>query len=305
MDTPTTAPDWIAVDWGTSHLRAWAMSDRGEALANASSDMGMGCLTQCGFEPALLDLVTPWLGDGPITVVACGMVGSRQGWIEARYVTTPCPPLSPDLVNPKTTDPRLSVHVVPGVMQAAPADVMRGEETQIAGFLATNPGYDGILCLPGTHTKWAEIRANRIERFLTVMTGDMFAALSAHTVLRHTVLPKGWNDAAFVQALSETLSRPESLAARLFGLRAEHLLDGLTPDVAFSRLSGFLIGFELAATREYWLGQQIALIGDTRLSGHYATALATQGVTADIVDGHATVIAGLTAAYNDLKGTAP
>ncbi|OSP56346.1 2-dehydro-3-deoxygalactonokinase [Pseudoruegeria sp. SK021] len=303
MNRPDHHPDWIAVDWGTTHLRAFAMDATGAVLAEASSDKGMGSLDRAGFEPALSDLITPWLTDAPMPIIACGMVGSRQGWVEAPYASTPCPPLSPDMVHPEVTDARLQVSIIPGILQAAPADVMRGEETQIAGYLALNPGYTGVICLPGTHTKWVEIIAGRITRFQTVMTGDMFAALSQHTVLRHTVQSKGWDEPAFLHALSQTLSQPESLPARLFGLRADHLLNGLTPDAAVSRLSGYLIGCELAATREYWLGQNVALIGDGRLTALYAAALANQGAPAEIADGNTTVIAGLTAAYQSLKGS--
>ena len=84
-------PDWIAVDWGTSNLRAWAMGPEG-VLAHVSSDEGMGKLSRDAFEPALLRLLEPWLS-GPTTVIACGMVGSRQGWCEAPYRTVPCTPV--------------------------------------------------------------------------------------------------------------------------------------------------------------------------------------------------------------------
>src|ERR1700681_4937211 len=77
---------WIAVDWGTSNLRAWGIGADGEVVAEASSDQGMGKLERSGFEPALLDLIGDWLPQGRQTlVIACGMVGARQGWIEVRY----------------------------------------------------------------------------------------------------------------------------------------------------------------------------------------------------------------------------
>ncbi len=140
MPEAAVTPDWIAVDWGTSNLRAWAMQG-GRTLAEAVSDEGMGKLTREGFEPALLRLVGPWLGAGPMTVIACGMVGSRQGWHEAPYRTVPCPPVDPaGLVAAPVQDARLRVWLAPGLRQMQPADVMRGEETQIAGALALSPG---------------------------------------------------------------------------------------------------------------------------------------------------------------------
>ncbi|WP_322893939.1 MULTISPECIES: 2-dehydro-3-deoxygalactonokinase [unclassified Yoonia] len=294
-------PTWIAVDWGTSNVRAWAMSATGTVLAQAGSDKGMGGLDRAGFEPALLALIGDWL-DGPTPVIACGMVGSRQGWVEAPYAATPCPPQSPGFARPETQDQRLDVHVIPGVKQMQPADVMRGEETQIAGFLAQNKGWDGVICLPGTHTKWVHVSADEIVSFQTFMTGELFAALASHSVLRHSIAAEGWDDAAFDQGLSDTYSRPEKIAGRLFSLRAEGLLHDLPCHAARARLSGLLIGAELAAAKPYWLGQQIAVIGAGGLASLYVKALAQQAVPATQVNAEKATLAGLTAAYRQLKG---
>ena len=138
--------DWIAVDWGTSNLRAWAMGASG-VLDHGESHEGMGTLSRDGFEPALLRVVSPWLQDGRVMpVIACGMVGARQGWIEAVYRAVPCSPVSAaQMTVAPTSDSRIRVHIAPGLSQDRPADVMRGEETQIAGALALNPGFDCVL----------------------------------------------------------------------------------------------------------------------------------------------------------------
>ncbi|WP_108838276.1 2-dehydro-3-deoxygalactonokinase [Tateyamaria sp. Alg231-49] len=288
---------WIAVDWGTSHLRAWLMRGDGTVVERRQSDAGMGALDRSGFEPALRALV----GDAlPAPVLACGMVGSRQGWAEAPYATAPC---SPPGAGEAVQVPGVDVRILPGVKQTKPADVMRGEETQIAGYLATNPGFDGVICLPGTHTKWVHISAGEIVSFRTAMTGEMFALLSTQSVLRHSV-GKGWDAASFASGVSQALSRPEGLAASLFSLRAEGLLDGLNPDAARARLSGLLIGAELAAMRPYWLGQQVALIGAESLSRAYADALAMQSVPCHSAGVEDMTLAGLTAAWTQIYGEA-
>jgi 2-dehydro-3-deoxygalactonokinase len=290
-------PNWIAVDWGTSNLRAWAMGPEGP-LAEAQSDEGMGRLSREGFEPALLRLIQPWLGAGVTPVVACGMVGSRQGWHEAPYRAVPCAPLDKGaLVVVPTTDARIRMLIAPGLKQSSPADVMRGEETQIAGALALHPAYDGVLCLPGTHAKWAQISAGEVVSFQTFMTGELFALLSTQSVLRHGMGGDGWDDAAFDAALSDALSRPEKIAARLFGLRAEGLIAGLSPVTAKSRLSGLLIGIELAAARPYWLGQAVSIVGAEGISASYARALQTQGITARLLPATACTLAGLSSLY--------
>lgn len=299
--TDTITPAWIAADWGTSNLRVWAMDEDGSVLASAGSDQGMGVLDRDGFEPALMALISDWL-HGPTTVVACGMVGARQGWVEAAYAAVPCPPVDTRFAKAQTHDPRLSVHIIPGVKQTAPADVMRGEETQIAGFLARNPGWDGVICLPGSHTKWVHISADEIISFQTFMTGEMFAAISEATVLRHSIAADGWDDAAFTSALGDTMARPEKLAANLFSLRAEGLLNDMTMQTARARLSGLLIGAELAGAKPYWLGQQIAVIGAGTIASLYVNALAAQGAPATQVQGDSVTLNGLTAAYRRLKG---
>jgi 2-dehydro-3-deoxygalactonokinase len=296
VSASATYVEWIAVDWGTSHLRAWAMAADGSTVAEAASDRGMGGLAADEFEPALLDLIEPWLGGRETEVTACGMVGSRQGWAEVPYVAVPCKPLELRPVSVRAKDSRLRVRLIPGLKQERPADVMRGEETQIAGWLASRPGFDGVLCLPGTHTKWAVISAGEVVGFRSFMTGELYAALSKHSVLRHSV-GEGWNDAVFAEAVSDTLAQPGTLAARLFSIRAEGLLTGPDPAAAAARLSGLLIGAELAGARAWWLGRDVAVIGAPDLAAAYRTALELQGLAPVTADGAAMTRAGLTALH--------
>jgi len=294
------AVDWIAVEWGTTHLRAWLIGAGAPRLL--TSDRGMGTLERDGVEPALLELVGDHLS-GPTPVIACGLVGGRQGWVETAYAKVPCaPPGITQATRVPTQNPHLDLYILPGVSQNAPADVMRGEETQIAGFLSQQPDFDGVICLPGTHTKWVHISAGEIVSFQTVMTGELFALLSTESVLRHSI-GDGWDAAAFDAAVSEAISRPQAIAAKLFTLRAESLLHDQSPDVARARLSGLLVGLELAATKPYWLGQNIALIGTADLNRLYAAAMAAQGLTPVSQTGDDLTLAGLTAAYETLKDT--
>jgi 2-dehydro-3-deoxygalactonokinase len=283
-----TGLDWIAVDWGTTALRVHAMGAAG-VLAEAASDRGMGVLARSEFEGALLSLVGGWLGEGPVEVLACGMVGSRQGWHEAPYRQVPCAPVDAgSLVPVPVRDARLRLRIVPGLKQEAPPDVMRGEETQIAGAAR-----DGVVCLPGTHAKWAEVSAGEVVSFQTFMTGELFALLTKQSVLRHGVAEEGEDGAAFDAAVSDALSRPEKVAARLFGLRAEGLLAGLSPVTARARLSGFLIGMELAGARPYWLGRAVTLVGAPALCALYARALAAQGLAVAVLPARTATLAGL------------
>lgn len=294
--------EWIAVDWGTSNLRAWVIGADGAVIANAGSDKGMGTLDSDGFEPALRKLIGAYLPEsGCVPVIACGMVGAKQGWIEAPYVAAPCAAPGPaQAVRPETADPRIDVCILPGVKQASPPDVMRGEETQIAGYLRENPDFDGVLCLPGTHTKWVHVSAKEIVSFRTFMTGELFALLSGHSVLRHSVSGDGWDDDAFLTAVDDTMSSPQRLGARLFSLRAASLLEGTEAATSRAQLSGLLLGLEIAGARDYWLGRDIVLIGAPKLSALYRAALEAQGAAVRETDGAEIALAGLRSAYEEM-----
>ena len=302
-DPSNISPDWIAVDWGTTHLRAWAMSNTGTVLGSATSVEGMSKLTAGTFEPALLRIVSDWLTDGKTTpVVSCGMVGSRQGWVEAPYQTAPCEPITnASLARANTTDARISFFVVPGIKQISPADVMRGEETQIAGLLAREPGFDGVACLPGTHTKWVRISAGEIVHFTTYLTGELFSLLSFQSVLRHSIAQSGWDGDAFKAAIDDAITTPSAISARLFSLRSEALISELSPETARARLSGYLIGLELGAARQYWLGQKVVIIGEEKITNAYHDALSKQGWAPEKYEAQNMTLAGISSAYLQIE----
>ncbi len=266
----------------------------------------MNALGSDGFETALLALADDWIApapqDGPMQVFACGMAGARQGWVEAPYRCVPCTPApfgraEGSAARVRTRDGRLDVRIVPGVSQRSPhADVMRGEETQIAGILREIPDFDGVVCLPGTHTKWAHVSAGEIVSFRTVMTGELFALLGRQSVLRHSVGGDGWDEGAFLDAVSRTLSRPETLTSHLFELRAEDLLNGQDPATARSILSGLLVGAELGATKPWWMGRDIVVTGAQETMRVYASALGAQGLAPRLMPADDMTLAGLTAA---------
>ncbi|EBA08404.1 2-dehydro-3-deoxygalactonokinase [Sagittula stellata] len=289
-----SVPDWIAADWGTSHLRLWIM--RGDTpLRRIDDPRGMSKLTPDGYEAVLLEL----LGDeltGPTDVVICGMAGARQGWKEAPYAAVPCAIPSEGIPVP-TSDPRLRVRILPGLSQSSPPDVMRGEETQIGGFLAAEPGFDGVLCLPGTHTKWVHVSAAEVVSFRTFMSGELFDLLSTQSVLRFSV-SDGWEQGTFLEAVNDAMGRPATVAADLFAIRAGSLLSGDAPGAARARLSGLLIGLELAGARPYWLGQEVVILGESALAEIYRTALAAQSAMVRTVSVEGVTLTGLTAAYS-------
>jgi len=290
----STTPACIAVDWGSTNLRAWALDAHHVVLARTSSPRGMLSLSgPDAFEQALLETLEDWLPSDAsgVEVIICGMAGARQGWQEAPYLKvedTPSP-LADQLVrrrvSVKVQDPRLEVSIIPGLCQSSPHfDVMRGEETQLAGLLGQQPEFTGSVCLPGTHTKWVHLDAGQITRFSTVMTGELFALLGRSSVLRHSVTPDSLDDArqraCFKDGVTSALARPAELSRELFTLRARDLLDpDLPADASRSlqlgaRLSGLLIGLELAGhTLALPSLAPVVMIGSAELCQRYQLAL--------------------------------
>jgi 2-dehydro-3-deoxygalactonokinase len=290
--------DWIAADWGSSSLRVWAIASDGSVLDHAASDKGMGQITPSDYEPALLDLVGPWIEGtaAPVPVIVCGMAGARQGWKEAAYRQVPCAPVSGDaLTEVETRDSRLAVHIVPGLSQNHPQDVIRGEETQLAGFLAETRLEDAVLCLPGTHSKWVSLEGGDVSHFLTVMTGELFALIGGRSILRHSVGEgnRGVAGPTFLEAVSRAMAKPQALTSNLFSIRARSLLEETAAGDASDTLSGLLIGTELAACRPFWEGREVHLIGAGGLVARYAAALKQIGATAIVEDGSGLTLAGL------------
>jgi 2-keto-3-deoxy-galactonokinase len=153
-------PVLIALDWGTSNLRANLLDAKGHTLEARSAPGGVMAVPDRDFAGALLRLCGDWLEAHALPVIASGMVGSRQGWQEAPYLDCPADLASAARqciqVELKTASgANRTVHIAAGLRclhDDGAYDVMRGEETQIWG--AGIP--DGRCCvLPGTHSKWA------------------------------------------------------------------------------------------------------------------------------------------------------
>ena len=113
-----------------------------------------------------------------------------------------------------------------------------------------------------------------------------------------------WDAGAFQGAVAEAASRPETIGADLFSIRAMDLLQGQRPGERRSRLSGLLVGLELAGARPFWADGDVVLIGADTVSRLYAGGLAANGVSARCLDAEATTLAGLSAAHEQIRGTA-
>ena len=293
----------IALDWGTTSLRAYKLAAQGQVLDVRTLPSGImhlpkaprlinGQLCNDGFELAFDDACGDWLDAQPgLPVIACGMVGSAQGWREAAYRETPANVASLGGALQTVGSLRgVEVHIVPGVIQHARLpNVMRGEETQVLGALPGVNTDDLLIGLPGSHSKWVEVVDGCIVHFDTFMTGEMFAVLSAHSILGRTQQRGAAFDApAFDLGVKAACSAEGEIGplSTLFSARTLGLTGELSASAQPDYLSGLLIGHELSALAKLQRQRrhsvhlpEILLIGNGPLCARYSRALQACGFT--------------------------
>ena len=282
----------IGLDWGTSNCRAFRIARDGAVLETRAAAQGILAVRGGDFAAAYHDLVGDWLQVHAAPVLMCGMIGSRQGWVEAPYVDLPAD--AAQLARALVDVPETNARIVPGLVGAALAggrDVIRGEETQIVGAL--DPAApDALYCLPGTHSKWVKVEAGRIVRFATFMTGEVYGVLRQHSILSRLMENEAQDDAAFSAGI-ERGRGAGGLLHQLFSVRTEGLFGDMAPAALPSYLSGLLIGHELRAALDVFPAPHIVLVGAPALTGRYRAALDREGRASATVAGDAAAAKGL------------
>ena len=278
----------IAIDWGTTSARAYRLDAAGEVLAAHSAPLGIKAIHDGQFRPALDALLADWRDDAAPRI-ACGMIGSRQGWIEAPYVD--CPAGLAKLGEMLTQTPGGGLAIVPGarcVDAAGVPDVMRGEETQLAGALRDDVPRM-LAVLPGTHSKWALVERGVLVDFATYMTGELYAILLDHSILGRMAANGADVASAAGMAFKRGVARglaANGFAHAVFGARTLALAGDLAPEEVGDWLSGVLIGDEIRAARS-WARERgadaadVRVIGDDMIVARYTTALGEAGVRAE------------------------
>ena len=295
-----------ALDWGTTRLRAWLLDGAGQVLAERRGDDGLITAREKGFARVLEGHLAAMGAPEALPVIICGMAGSRQGWIEAPYVAVPAP-LGAILGGAaRVADQKRDIRIVPGLAQrlADAPDVMRGEETQLAGAGLPAKGRH-LACMPGTHSKWVVVEDGAVAGFGTWPTGELFSVLAAHSILKHSL---GDHPAAvdadnpfFRQWCERALGEGGDVTSKLFAVRAAGLLQDLKSDDAAACLSGLLIGGEIASARRRYGASEapMVLIASGALAVLYGAALGFAGLAFRIVDADEAVRAGLVEAARE------
>ena len=292
----------VVGDWGTTRLRLFRMA--GDRIVDRREGPGIGGLSAAPAD-VLRAALGPWRADGdPLSIRLCGMIGSRDGWIDLPYVDCPA-----DVAAWRGGGATLALDGIPVTIMAGLAtkdvdgspDVMRGEETQIFGAIARDPALGQghrTIALPGTHSKWVLVDDGRIASFRTFLTGELFALLRDHSTLTRTRGATEPQPAEQAAGFGEGLARAAEgghLLGTLFSARSMQLRAGRSHDWALGFLSGLIIGREIAeASARFPTLREIALVGDPGLAARYVRALDAYGIAATIHDGDACAIAGLT-----------
>ncbi|MDK3019182.1 2-dehydro-3-deoxygalactonokinase [Pseudodonghicola flavimaris] len=277
---------WIAIDLHPGHARGWMMTgDTAEARAEVTAPRTPP--TDSTLAP-LLDALRAALPDAATApALICGLAPGPR-------CTPVAIPAKPEELLPLPL-PGLNASAVPPLTQRSPFGIMVGMTARIAGFFALNPNWDGVLCLPGPETHWVQVSAREVVSFQSALSGTLTRTLSHAIPGLPDASAGGWDKDSFLDALDTTLSRPERLASGLAVLAAEAALGQLDSGAAPARLTGLTIGAELAAARPYWLGQQVALLGEPADIRPYVLALERQGVPCLQADPVRLGLAGLTA----------
>lgn len=298
--TAPGAAAFAGADWGTSNMRIWLFGADGSVLGERRSDEGMSALSAGGAFAAALERHLEALGaPADLPVVACGMVGARQGWIDAGYGELPARLGALAARAARAPDTRRDVRILSGLAQRHPPDVMRGEETKLAGASGAIGAGRRLVLMPGTHSKWARVEDGTITGFRTAMTGELFSVLSEASILRHSSngAPADPRSAAFRSWVEIGLSEAVDLPSLLFRIRASGLGGGLSASGGASALSGLLIGVEIAgAPRDI----DLLLISGGALLPLYRAALRIAGRSFEEIDADDAVRRGLFAAGRDL-----
>jgi 2-dehydro-3-deoxygalactonokinase len=283
------AEGFIAVDWGTTNRRAYLIDGAGKRTNEFEDHKGVLSVPAGGFPDAVAEIRAK-LGDKPLLLA--GMIGSNRGWKEAPYVSCPA---GLDELAAKLVWAGEREAIVPGVSYVGDgrADVMRGEEVQLLGAVAAGlVDPMGLVCHPGTHNKWATLRHGKIDRFQTVMTGEIYNLLKEHSILSDLLQGEVQANDVFKQAARRSMN-DEALPADLFGVRAAVLLGQSKKEDAASHASGLLIGADVRIGLSIPTGAQIAVIGRPELTHLYAAAIAATGREAVEHDGEGCFLAGI------------
>ncbi len=288
--------DWIAIDWGTTNFRAWFIKNN-KVLKEVTNSDGIKNIEKKDFEKILIEnLKLSKNLKKKIIIIACGMIGSKQGWLDTGYVKN-LNLSKNNLKKVKTKNTKIKFYIVKGLSQSTPYDVIRGEETQILGYLHKNNKFSGYICLPGTHSKWIKLKNGKVIKFKTFMTGELFELITNNSILKHSIKDKKINVKCYTNSIFKTKKSNFNIFDNLFEIRSRTLLSN-KKYFPKSELLGYLIGNEINSNINNLNKNKVIIIGSYENSKLYSEAMNTLKIKNTIFNSKDITIAGLKIFYN-------
>lgn len=229
-----------------------------------------------------------------IPVILSGMASSSIGMKELPYQNLPVWLDGSNLLVEKLApDGDMNPFIVISGVQSG-TDVMRGEETKIIGCSAmlADSSDEQLIILPGTHSKHAVVKQQKVVAFKTHMTGEFFKLLSTHSVLSASVEETDASEPANRARFRDGVraAQASGLLHAAFRVRTNQLLSNVPKTENFHYLSGLLIGSELKSVPS---GIPVYLVAGLIHSVLYEAALEELGVmVSGTMDADAALIAG-------------
>ena len=295
----------LGLDWGTTSLRIYTFNAKGLAVDLKTFPCGVASLMAKGeanFKNYVRIFKECTAGFENIPAIACGTIGSPQGFLDAGYLGLPASLKSlQQAIKPVIDDGKTLLHIIPGLYKNFHQglninnlpDLMRGEETQIAGALSLGAVDDeDLIGLPGTHSKWVFLKNGLVDDFYSFMSGEGFAALREHSILKAKLkIDESFNEEAFMLGLNAGIKHHDlGLLNVIFSARTLALSQD--SELGADYLFGVLLSYELNALSHILKTKKIQpksfkLISSQRLKEPYGKALSQffPGVKVVIIDG--------------------
>lgn len=291
---------FFSCDWGTSSFRLRLVDTTLQIKAESSSNEGVARVFEDWqhnkhknerlhfYQSVLRHHIGKIEADlnctlNDLPVVVSGMASSTIGMMELPYKHLPFLATGKDLsyeVLNSTEWFRHPVVLVSGVRSER--DVMRGEETQLAGCVEDANSQKQVYVFPGTHSKHVIVEKGYATSFETYMTGEFFHLLSEDSILSKSIragseLESVENDSSFQKGILD--SRQQNLLHNSFMVRTNDLFRYYSKEQNYWYLSGLVIGTELNALVQNFVGS-ISIVGQDILAQSYKRGFEALGVEA-------------------------
>jgi 2-dehydro-3-deoxygalactonokinase len=281
---------FISCDWGTSNLRLRLVErDSRSVLKEIETNEGIASVHQSWkndpagtdrylfYQSVLKKHIDQWRDEDSASlknmpILISGMASSTIGIVELAYAAMPLKADGSGLLLEKintSVDFPFPVFIISGACTSA--DVMRGEETLLAGCNLLRDKSE-LFIFPGTHSKHVGVTDGIANALDTYMTGEFFALLSRHSILSASVSQSEDDSDTIFFEKGIVEGAQMNLLNSVFRVRTNSLFKKGTAAQNIDYLSGLLIGAELSTVKRKDIDLITVVAGHTLLN-KYITGL--------------------------------